>query len=67
MATFTIAQRNADLDAANARQLARFARETGEHLERPARGATPAGDERRLRGIPVQAPGVPGAITGSRP
>lgn len=29
--------------------------------------ATAAGDERRLRGIPICAPGVGGAIIGSRP
>lgn len=36
--------------------------------ERPTTGRTPAGDERRLRGIPVVgARGIGGAIPGSRP
>jgi hypothetical protein len=66
--TFTLAQRNAELDAHNAKQLARIARETGDQLpQRTVAGATAAGDERRLRGIPVQAKGVGGAINGSRP
>lgn len=67
MPTFTLAQRNLDLDAHNARQLAQFARETGEHLIRPIRGATPAGHERRLRGIPVQTKGVGGTMPGTAP
>lgn len=32
-----------------------------------AKGATPAGDERRLRGIPAIGRGVGGAIPGTRP
>ena len=31
------------------------------------KGATPAGDERRLRGIPAIGRGVGGAIPGTRP
>jgi hypothetical protein len=61
------ALRNADLERQHARQLAQYARETGDHLEHSARGATPAGDERRLRGIPVQARGVGGTIPGTSP
>jgi hypothetical protein len=34
-------------------------------LVKPVRGATPAGEEQRLRGIPVE--GFGGAINGSRP
>lgn len=33
----------------------------------PTHAATPAGDERRLRGIPCIARGVPGHIPGTRP
>lgn len=68
MATFTIAERNADHARAVAVMLVRIARETGDVVfERPVRGATPAGDEQRLRGIPALGRGVAGAIAGTRP
>lgn len=70
MPTITLAQRNAELDAHNARRLIEIAHET-ETTDTPIathRGATAGGDERRLRGIPVVgARGVAGAITGTRP
>ena len=57
-----------ELIAAQARQLAELARESDDHLVlRSARGATPAGDEARLRGIPLQARGVGGTIRGTQP
>lgn len=57
-----------ELIAAQARQLAELARESDDHLVlRPIRGATPAGDELRLRGIPMQARGVGGTMRGTQP
>ena len=68
MPTFSLAQRNAELDAHNAKQLAQFARETDDGFTlKMARGSTPAGDELRLRGIPMQARGVSGTIRGTQP
>lgn len=61
------ALRTADLNAQMAKQITELARETGEHLQRPVRGATAGGDERKLRGIPIYARGVGGAIAGTRP
>ena len=56
-----------DLIPAQARIVADLAREADDHLIlRPICGATPAGDEQRLRGIPVIG-GVSGAIRGTRP
>lgn len=56
------------LAAAQAQQLVELAHETDDHLTiRSARGATPAGDEARLRGIPLQARGVGGTIRGTQP
>lgn len=50
------------------RRLANILLETGEPAPTTTRaGATPAGDERRLRGIPAIARGVPGHIPGTRP
>ena len=57
-----------ELDEHNAQVLAKFARETDDHLTiRSAKGATPAGDELRLRGVPIQARGVGGTIRGTQP
>jgi len=65
VATFPLAIRNAQLDAHNARLLARVAMETDD--EPLARGATSGGDERRLRGLPCLARGVRGEVPGTRP
>lgn len=65
MATFPLAVRNAQLDQHNAEVLAEFARETGEGLT--FGGATAAGDERKLRGIPAIGRGVAGAIPDTNP
>jgi hypothetical protein len=55
------------LDAHNARQLARIARETGNHLPRITGGAMAGGDARAMRGVPVQARGVGGTVRGTDP
>jgi hypothetical protein len=56
----------ADLDHRNAELLLEIARNTQDvPLVKPVRGATPAGEEERLRGIPFH--GFGGAINGSRP
>lgn len=50
------------------RKLARILLETGEPAPTAVRaGATPAGDEQRLRGIPAIGRGVAGHIPGTRP
>ena len=58
-----------DLIPAQAKIIAELARESSDTtLLRPIIGATPAGDEARLRGIPViGARGVGGTIRGTRP
>lgn len=58
-----------ELIAAQARLLAELAREAADPiiLTKPVRGATPAGDELRLRGIPMQARGVGGTMRGTQP
>lgn len=58
-----------NLATAQATLIADLARETTDHLtlSRPVRGATPAGDELRLRGIPMQARGVSGTMRGTQP
>jgi hypothetical protein len=66
MPTFTLAQRNADLDRHNAQTLIRIAQETGDTPLNRTFG-TPPGDERKLRGIPAIGRGVAGAIPGSSP
>ena len=45
----------------------RILREVGDEQPASAAGATAAGDERRLRGIPAVGRGCSGAIAGSRP
>lgn len=58
------------LAQAQAKQLADIARDTATETItlKPVRGATPAGDEQRLRGIPVVgARGVGGTIKGTQP
>jgi hypothetical protein len=68
MPTISLQQKHAELDAHNAKQLAAFARESDDHLTmKSAKGATPAGDELRLRGVPIQARGVGGTIRGTQP
>ncbi len=68
MPTISRQQRLAELDAHNAQLLIQFARETDDQFViRTTAGATPAGDERRLRGIPAIGRGVQGAIAGTRP
>jgi hypothetical protein len=61
-----LAYRNAQLDTHNATTLARIVAETSIE-DRPVTGATAGGDERKLRGIPAIARGVPGHIPGTRP
>lgn len=66
--SITRQQRNAELDAHNAKLQAQFAREVHpDQPLKPTRGATPAGDEDRLRGIPLQARGIGGTIRGTQP
>lgn len=68
MATFTLAARNAALDAHNAQVLADFAKETGEMLPtKTAAGGTAPGDWLKLRGIPAIGRGVQGVIRFTRP
>jgi hypothetical protein len=65
-ARLNLQQRLADLDHRNAQLLLEIARDTRDApVVEPVRGATPAGEEQRLRGIPVQ--GFGGAINGTRP
>lgn len=50
------------------RNIARIILETGGNAPPPRHaGATAGGDERKLRGIPAIARGVPGHIPGTRP
>lgn len=68
MPTFSRQQKIHDLDAHNARQLVRIARETGETLEtRPVGGAMAGGDAQAMRGVPLQAKGVGGTARGTDP
>lgn len=69
MPNITFAQRNAELDHHNAALLIRIALETAtdDAPLKQARGATAAGDERKLRGIPCLAPGVGNTIHGTDP
>lgn len=54
MPTFTLAQKHAELDAHNAKVLARIVRETGGDIavERRKKILSRLGDEKQLRGIP---------------
>ncbi len=69
MPNITFAQRNAQLDAHNAALLIRIALETStsDTPIHQAKGATAAGDERKLRGIPCLAQGVGNTIHGTDP
>jgi hypothetical protein len=69
MASILLAVKHAELDQHNAQTLHRIARETStdDTPIRTARGATAAGDERRLRGIPCLARGIGGVIAGTSP
>ncbi len=69
MPNITFAQRNAELDHHNATMLIRIAQETSvsDAPIRQAPGATAAGDEQRLRGIPCLAQGVGNTIAGTDP
>jgi len=56
------------LQAEDLARVEEIVREVGEAEEPPAvAGATAAGDERRLRGIPAISRGTSGAIAGSDP
>lgn len=55
-----------DLHAKNAQLIAQLARDTAPEVPMRA-SATPAGDERKLRGIPAIGRGVSGAIPGTQP
>lgn len=59
------AAKNARLDKSNAEKLAELAREQDQPL--PSVSQTAAGDSRKLRGIPVMAPGVGSTIAGTDP
>lgn len=61
--------RYTDWRAQDERRLARILLETGTSVPSPTtvQRATLAGDERRLRGIPVCARGVPGVSPGTHP
>ena len=59
------AVQNVRLRTALARQMAELAREVGEAM--PSKGRTAGGDVRRMRGIPIQARGVPGTLPGTQP
>lgn len=67
----TLQQKHHDLAVTQAKQLAQILREVNIHVVAVATTTTiasPAGDEQKLRGIPVVgARGVGGAITGTRP
>lgn len=67
MPTFPLQHKHAELDRHNAALLITIAKETDDTPIRTVTRATPAGDERRLRGIPVIAQGVPGHIPGTNP
>lgn len=68
LASLSLAIKHAQLDRHNAEQMARIARDTADPSSlQSVRGATAAGDERKLRGIPVLSFGVGGAINGSIP
>lgn len=69
MPSILLVVKHAELDAHNAKIMVRIAQETSTSDEpmRQVKGATAAGDERRLRGIPCLAQGIGGAIKGSRP
>ena len=56
-----------DLRAAQARLLLELARDTTTDNTALTYRVTPAGDERRLRGIPAIGRGVQGHIPGTRP
>jgi hypothetical protein len=66
MPTFTLQQRNTELDAHNAKLLARFAQETNDPTATTT-SRNPAGHERVLRAIPVIAKGISGTIPGTQP
>ena len=56
------------LQALDSAKVARIVAEAGEPEEpASAAGATAAGDERRLRGVPAVGRGVAGAIPGTNP
>jgi hypothetical protein len=56
-----------ELIAAQARQLAQLARESDDHLTLRANPRATAGDELRMRGVPIQARGVSGTMRGTQP
>lgn len=56
-----------ELVTAQARLIADLAREPDTVTMKPARGATPAGDSRKLRGIPAIGRNVSGAIPQTNP
>jgi hypothetical protein len=65
--TFLLAIRNAELDAHNAQVLARIVRETATEAPKVRAGAIGAGDRDKLRGLPVCARGIGGAVKVSVP
>lgn len=68
MPTISLAQKHADLDQHNAKQLAQFARESGDHLLlETGPGRNPAGHEKVLRAIPIIAKGISGTIPTTNP
>lgn len=67
MPTFPLPDRHRELDEHHHRQRQRIERETATIIVVITTTATNAGDESKLRGVPVIADGVPGHIPGSRP
>ncbi len=64
-----LAVKHAQLDHHNAKQMARIAQDTAtsDTPIRTAKGATAGGDERKARGVPIQAKGIGGVIPGTSP
>lgn len=69
MPTFPIPAARHELAIAQAQQIASILRDTPDlTFTRPVRGASPAGHEQRLRGIPVQGVrGIGGTVRGTQP
>ena len=62
-----LAVRRAQLEAEQARILAELAAEAAEADDDVPMRATPVGDWRRMRGLPMIGRGVAGAVSGSNP
>jgi hypothetical protein len=69
VASILLVVKHAELDAHNAKVMVDVARDTAtsDTPIRSAKGAAPAGHERRLRGFPIYVRGVTGVQHGSKP